>query len=303
MAGIKLAIAPINWSNDDLHELGGDVSLEQCLTEMQAAGFVGTEIGHKFPSSGQAIKSLLQDYKLELASAWHSTFFLSSPFAVEQKRLEERLTVLAEAGAKRINFCECTGTVHGSIEVLLTQRPRMQKADWALFSRALHQAAAICEQYGITIAYHHHMGTVIQEEPEILQLLASTDPQHVGLCFDTGHLSFANCDPLSFWSNVADRVQHIHLKDIRRPVHSKMWDKNSFLQCVKEGVFTVPGDGGIDFAPLLREIVGHGYEGWLVVEAEQDPAVANPLVYARTAYSYLNSILSSTYEKRYATAP
>jgi inosose dehydratase len=288
MKNIMLGVAPIAWSNDDLHELGGETSIESCLKDMQTIGYAGTEIGNKFPSSGLAIKTLLNEYNLVLASSWHSSFFLSSSFAEERVRLEARLKQLKEAGAQSINVCECTATVHSEMAQPLSKRPILAEKNWFAFSKNLSEAGKICTQNGINLNYHHHMGTVIQTESEVDRLLESTDPCHVFLCFDSGHLAFAGADPLSAWKKYSSRVRHIHLKDLRSEVlhNSKALDW-SFLKSVVEGVFTVPSDGMIEFRPLLHAILHSDYSGWLLVEAEQDPAKADPFIYAKKAFSFL----------------
>ncbi len=286
---VKLGIAPINWSNDDLPELGGETPVEQCLAEMRAAGFVGTEIGNKFPKNGNEIRALLEQQGLQLASAWHSTYFLSASLEDETRSLEQKLSVLRDAGASRINLCECTGTVHGDILKPLSERPRV--IDWARLCDGLNEAVRVSERFGIKVAYHHHMGTVIQTEDEIVELLSRSD---VGLCFDSGHLRFAGADPVKCWSKFESRVTHVHLKDVRADSTFSKGGRGdfSFLEAVKAGVFTVPGDGSIDFVTLISKILASNYRGWMIVEAEQDPAKANPLQYALKARSHINSIFN-----------
>lgn len=290
MARIQLGIAPINWTNDDLPDLGGDIPLEQCLSEMSQAGYIGTELGNKFPKSGKAIREILAEYKLELASAWHSTFFLKNSFLDEIQSLEIKLKTLEEAGAKRINICECSDAIHGLQDTLITRRPHIQHSDWRSFTQKLNEAGRLCADYGISLTYHHHMGTVIQDEPEVLRLLESTNDETVFLCFDSGHLTFAGSDPLAVWQRCSERVRHVHLKDVR--AHKLSAAKmNSFLKSVKDGVFTVPGDGSIDFNSLLKKILESHYAGWFIVEAEQDPKIANPLLYARNSYLHLQKLM------------
>ena len=292
MKNIMLGAAPIAWSNDDLHELGGDTPLEKCLKDMQTIGYSGTEIGNKFPSSGTAIKTLLKEYNLVLASSWYSTFFLKNAFDVEKARLETKLKQLRDAGAKNINFCECTDTVHGSIEVPLSKRPKIAESDWKKFALNMNEAGKICKGYGIQLNYHHHMGTVIQDVQEIDRFLESTDPEHVFLCFDSGHLAFSGADPLKAWDRYASRVRHVHLKDVRKDVMKESQTRDwSFLQSVMEGVFTVPSDGMIEFRPLVHAILHSEYSGWLLVEAEQDPAKADPFTYAKKAFSFLAHLI------------
>ena len=292
MKKLQLGIAPIGWSNDDLPELGGDISLDSCLKDMQSIGYAGTELGNKFPTGGTEIKTLLKSYNLVLASSWHSTFFLQDSFSKERTRLESKLEQLVDAGAKNINICECTGSVHGIEDKALSTRPRMRAEDWTPFAKNMSEAGKICSDYGIKLCYHHHMGTVVQSQEEIETLLESTDPEHVFLCFDTGHLSFAGADPLVCWQIFSSRVRHVHLKDIRENILKKLMINDwSFLKGVKEGVFTVPGDGGIDFRPLIHKILDSNYSGWLLVEAEQDPSKADPYTYAKRAYAFLGHLI------------
>lgn len=290
MSRIQLGIAPINWTNDDLPELGGHIPLEQCLSEMSQAGYTGTEIGNKFPKTGKAIKEVLTQHKLQLASAWHSTFFLRNSFPDERPSLETKLKTLEEAGAKCINICECSDAIHGLQNTLISQRPHIQLADWHSFTQKLNEAGKLCSDFGISLTYHHHMGTVIQDAAEVLRLLESTDDQNVFLCFDSGHLTFAGADPLEVWQRCSDRVRHIHLKDVRTHKLNQA-KQSSFLKSVKDGIFTVPGDGTIDFNSLVTQIVKSQYAGWLIVEAEQDPQIANPFIYARNSYLHLQKIL------------
>lgn len=296
---VKLGIAPINWSNDDLPELGGDIPLDVCLSEMCEAGFVGTEIGNKFPQDGKEIFTLLERHGLGLASAWHSTFFVRDDFFDELDRLEKKLKVLSDAGASRINLCECTGSVHGDISQPLASRPRLTKKDWSRLCDRLNEAADLCERAGISVAYHHHMGTVIQNEDEIDELLSRTE-KGVGLCFDSGHLRFAGADPAKCWKKYGSRVTHVHLKDVRGIVESSLRRNSSFLDAVKAGVFTVPGEGDIDFGTLIKLMIESDYQGWMIVEAEQDPQKANPLEYACKAKVHLDAIFNSTKEMNYA---
>jgi len=313
---VKLGIAPINWSNDDLPELGGDIPLEECLAQMRQAGFIGTEIGNKFPHDGKEIRALLGRYDLQLASAWHSTFFVRHSIDEELARLGKKLKVLCDAGARRINLCECTGSVHGDISQPLSARPRLSRKDWKHLCDGLSEAADMCERSGISVAYHHHMGTVIQDEDEVAELLSRTQ-EDVGLCFDSGHLRFAGADPIKCWSKFSHRVKHVHLKDVRLSVMpaqagiqsnsevstldpSLRWDDSSFLSAVKAGIFTVPGDGDIDFHTLIKMMIESDYRGWMIVEAEQDPAKANPLKYARKAKVHLDAIFNSAKEADYA---
>jgi inosose dehydratase len=291
-AHIRLGIAPINWSNDDLPELGGDIPLERCLAEMRAAGYSGTEQGHKFPTDPVRLKALLARYGLALASSWHSTYFARGDNLEEElARLDDRLKFLSAVGATVINLAECSGTVHNVQDQPLAARPVFTDREWDRVIAGMNLAGDRCRSYGIRAAVHHHMGTGIQTAEEIDRLLSATEPEKVFLCADTGHLQFAGTDPLAFFEKHLDRIVHIHLKDIRPAVLRKVREEDtSFLDAVLAGVFTVPGDGMIDFAPLLDVVVSSAYDGWLIVEAEQDPSRADPLEYARRARAYLRAV-------------
>ena len=293
--GIKIGIAPINWCNDDIPELGGDIPLERCLSEMRAAGYVGTELGHKFPTGERELIALLNENQLALASAWQSTFFVqNSDHNAELSRFEQRVQLLSAVGAKLVNLAECSGTVHNKMNVPLSQRPVFTDSQWKRLVEGLNRAGEICRTHGLRAAYHHHMGTGVQTLAEIERLMQATDPDLVFLCADTGHLYLAGADPFAVFETYSDRIAHIHLKDVREKVFLEMKTKDrSFLQSVLAGIFTVPGDGTINFEPLLNRVQKSGYQGWLIVEAEQDPEKANPFQYAQLARQYIYNSLSS----------
>ena len=275
-------------------ELGGDYTLDTILEEMQKSGYSGTEIGNKFPKEASSIKEVLSKYKLELASSWHSTFFLSKKVDDELETIQKKASLLANAGAMIINIAECTDSVHGKMQNSLSSKPICTEEDWDILTDSLNKAGEICNSYGISIGYHHHMGTYIQSEKEIFRLLSNTDPKLVNLCADTGHLFFAGVDPVKFFEENMSRIRHIHFKDLRPDVFYDInFDQVSFLKAVLSGVFTVPGDGCIDFEAISRSINMSKYNGWIIVEAEQDPSKANPFEYAMRSRKHLNKIWSN----------
>ena len=275
-------------------ELGADYTLDTILKEMQKSGYSGTEIGNKFPKDSLRIKNVLSEYELELASSWHSTFFLSEKINFELERIHKKASLLANTGATIINIAECTKSIHGKIEKSLSSKPVCSEKDWELLINSLNRAGEVCSSYGVGIAYHHHMGTYIQSEEEILRLLSNTDPKLVNLCADTGHMFFAGIDPVDFFKNNMSRIRHIHFKDLRPGVFNGLvFEKISFLKAVLSGVFTVPGDGCIDFESISNTINESTYSGWIIVEAEQDPSKANPFEYAMQSRKYLNKIWSN----------
>ena len=289
---IKLGIAPINWTNDDMPELGADISFEQCINEMSEAGYVGCEIGTKYPTDRVELKAALDRVGLVVCNQWFSTFFLSKPAEETYAALRKTCEFLQFMGAKAIGASEQSGSIQGQMATPLFggAKPVIKDvADWKKICSAMSEAGKIAlEEYGIKFCYHHHLGTVIENCEETERLLDGTDERYFSLVFDTGHLFAVNEDPTAAIKKYVSRVGHVHLKDVRASVLEKVNnDKLSFLDGVKEGLFTVPGDGVIDFSPVFETLDGDGYTGWMVVEAEQDPAKANPLEYAMKGRKYI----------------
>jgi len=285
---IRLAIAPIAWTNDDLPELGGNISFEQCIDEMAATGFSGSEIGNKYPKDPAVLKPVLEQRGLQISSAWISTFFS------EEGRTEETVThfivqmnFLKAMGAKVINVCESGHCIQGTPSHVF-DRPSYTDQQWVLVENGLNRIGKIARDNGMVIAYHYHMGTMVQNADETERLLEMTDPDLVHLLVDTGHTHYAGDDPLTIIQKYGSRIRNVHLKDIRQPVLDEVHAKKmSFLDSVKAGVFTVPGDGVIPFDPIFQALADTHYQGWFVVEAEQDPDKANPLEYAKKARTFI----------------
>jgi inosose dehydratase len=286
---VKLAIAPIGWTNDDMPELGGDIPFEQCISEMALAGFIGCEVGHKYPREIEVLKKALDLRGLRIASAWFSAFLTSKPFQETAEAFKAHRDFLYALGAKVIVVSEQGNSIQGQMEApLFENKPVFTEEEWSCLVDGLHRLGDLAAEKNMKIVYHHHMGTGVQTTEEIDRLMAETDPQKVSLLYDTGHLVFSGEDPLHVLNKYIHRIHHVHLKDVRMEiVHKVREGKMSFLQAVKAGVFTVPGDGAIDFQPVFAALAAAGYEGWLVVEAEQDPSVANPLEYALKARQYI----------------
>ena len=289
---IRFGIAPINWNNDDLPALGSGYSLERILSEMNQAGYEGTEFGNKFPNEASVLCEILDTFNLKLASSWQSTYFVLNEQENELKNVEEKVIFLKEANAEVINIAECSGSVHSDINKSLASKPILSNSDWELLIGSLNKAGEICNNYGIRLAYHHHMGTCVQTNEEIKRLLECTDANSVNLCVDTGHLYYAGIDPVVFIENNLDRIEHVHFKDVRKEVFRKYNSlSDSFLKTILSGIFTVPGDGCIDFSSIIKILQQNQYNGWIIVEAEQDPDKADPLHYAISARNYLDSII------------
>lgn len=286
---VKLAIAPIGWTNDDMPELGGEVTFEQCISEMALAGFSGSEIGNKYPRNPEVLKKALSLRGLEIASAWFSAFLTSKPYEETSRAFIEHRDFLHEMGAKVIVVSEQGNSIQGQIETpLFEHKPVFTEGEWKLLVEGLHLLGDLAAEKNMKIVYHHHMGTGVQTTEEIDQLMAETDPDKLSLLYDTGHLVFSGENHLNVLKKHIERIQHVHLKDMRIEVANKVRKgKLSFLQAVKAGVFTVPGDGVIDFKLVFEALDAAGYKGWFVVEAEQDPAIANPFEYALKARRYI----------------
>jgi inosose dehydratase len=290
---IRLGIAPIGWSNDDLPELGGDITLEQCLREARAAGYAGVEKGGKFPLDAKVLRPLLEAHGLKLVSGWFSGELRQGDVEREKRRMAQQLALYQALDVPVMVYAETTGTVQNKMEIPVAERPRMPAEEFKRYGDRLTELAEWLQAEGCPMTFHHHMGTVVETEPEI-DLLMRCSGDAVGLLFDTGHLHFAGGDVLATARRHRRRINHVHCKDIRADVLARLKAENwSFLKGVVEGVFTVPGDGVIDYGPFAALLAEIGYRGWVVVEAEQDPAKANPLEMARTGHAALTEAFSA----------
>jgi inosose dehydratase len=278
---IRYGTNPIAWSNDDDQSLGAHISLEQCLDEAAQIGFDGIEKGHKFPTTPEGLKAVLEPRGLAYVSGWHSTNLLVNAVKDEKAAMQPTLDFLKGMGSRVIITCETSNAVHGRDDTPLADRPILPEARWAEFGKGLTRLAEFAAGQGVTLVYHHHMGTIVQTEAEIDRLMSETGPA-VKLLLDTGRCWYGGGDPESVARKHMVRVGHLHAKNVRPKIARKVWDERlSFLEGVRQGSFTVPGDGegAVDLAPVLRIAAEHRYSGWLVIEAEQDPDVYNPLEY------------------------
>jgi myo-inosose-2 dehydratase len=287
---IRLGANPIIWSNDDLRELGADITLETCLGEARAVGFEGMELGHKFPRDPRSLAAVLARFGLECVSGWYSAELLGWGVGEELTRLRPHLDLLKAMGSRVLVFAEVSDAVHGDLDRPLSERPVLTAREWSELGRRLTEVAAATAAEGVRLAYHPHMGTVVQSESDIGVLMAATGPE-VGLLLDTGHAAFAGADPAALARLHAPRIVHVHAKDVRSEIAQQARSGNwSFLRAVLAGVFTVPGDGSVAFEPVFAEL--RDYSGWVVLEAEQDPRLANPLTYATLGYRNLRRLLA-----------
>lgn len=270
-------------------DLGKENTFEQCVSEMALAGFTGCEIGSKYPKDVDVLKKALKLRGLSIASAWFSSFLLSQPYEQVEKDFIAHCEFLKAMGAKFCNVAEQGTSVQGKLDVpVFAGKPHNTEEQWKTLAEGLDRLGAVAKKIGLTMTYHHHMGTCVQTTEEIDRLMEMTDPDLVWLLYDTGHLVCSGEDPVAILKKYLPRIRHIHLKDIRMEVRNRVKAENmSFLDGVRAGMFTVPGDGDIDFEPIF-DIVGKSrYDGWYIVEAEQDPAKANPLAYAIKARKYI----------------
>jgi inosose dehydratase len=291
---VKLGIAPIAWTNDDMPELGRENTFEQCVSEMALAGFTGTEIGNKYPKDPKELKKALDLRGMTVCNAWFSSFLTTKPLKETVDAFIKQRDFLFEVGARIIGVAEQGHSVQGMMNVpVFSMKPNFTEEEWKMLSYGLDELGRLAEEKGMLLTYHHHMGTGVQTSEEIDRLMEMTDPNLVYLLYDTGHLVFSGIDAEALLKKYVKRIKHVHLKDVRKDIleRAKKEDWN-FLKSVKEGVFTIPGDGVIDYEPLFGTLSINDYSGWFVVEAEQDPAKANPLEYAIKARKFIRKKIS-----------
>ncbi|KOA19147.1 inosose dehydratase [Clostridium homopropionicum DSM 5847] len=286
---VKLGIAPIAWTNDDMPELGKENTFEQCISEMALAGYTGSEVGNKYPRDTKVLKKALELRNMNIASAWFSSFLTTKPLQETIDGFIQHRDFLYEMGAKVVVVSEQGHSIQGMMDTpIFKEKPVFTDEEWVKLTEGLNKLGELAKEKDMKLVFHHHMGTGVQTTAEIEKLMEMTDPNLVYLLFDTGHLTFSGEDTEAVLRKFVNRIKHVHLKDIRPEVRKRVIEENmSFLQAVKAGTFTVPGDGCIDFEPLFKILDENNYEGYLLVEAEQDPAKANPLEYAIKARKYI----------------
>lgn len=287
---IKLAIAPIGWTNDDMPELGAENTFQQTVSEMALAGFTGSEVGSKYPRDPAVLKPMLDVRGIQICNAWFSTFFANGDKAKTIDEFINHRDFLHAMGARVIGCSEQSQSIQGTTLPVLEAKPHFTDEQWRLTAEGYNELAKLAAEKEMRVCLHHHMGTGIQTSEEIDRFMAITN-QDVFLLYDTGHAYYSEgsqAKMLAILNKHLPRINHVHLKDVRDKVVAQVRNqKLSFLEGVKKGTFTVPGDGDIDFVPVFRILDEAGYKGWMVVEAEQDPALANPFEYALKARKYL----------------
>ena len=285
---VYLACAPIAWTNDDLPDLGAENTFEQCVSEMALAGFTGSEIGNKYPKDVETLKHKLDVRGMRICNAWFSSLLLSEGYEATIEAFIKHRDFLHALGANVIGASEQGNSIQGKDVSIFGEKPVYTDEQWELIAKGFNEMGRLAKEKGMYFTVHHHMGTGVQTEAEIDKLMEITDPDLVYLLFDTGHLSFSGEDVIGVLKKYVNRTKHVHLKSIRKDVIEDAKVKGySFLDSVRAGSFTVPGDGDFDFTPVFDVLDEAGYEGWVVVEAEQDPAKANPYEYAVLARNYI----------------
>lgn len=284
---IRFGVSPIAWINDDMPELGGDTPLERVLAEAREIGYAGIELGGKFPRDSQELRALLARFELALVGGWYSASLLTRTAGEEIAALQAHLGLLKALGCRVFILAETSNAIHGDRARPLSATPRLDRAAWAHFGAKLTEVADAVAAAGLRFAYHHHLGTVVESGEDIEWFLRSTGPS-VGLTIDTGHAALGGVDAVALIRAHPQRVAHVHCKDIRGKVFRKIKaEGGSFLRGVLEGMFTVPGDGDLDFGKVMQALAEIGYSGWIIVEAEQDPAVADPRRYGEVGLTTL----------------
>lgn len=287
---VRIGINPITWTNDDAPELGGDTPLEVCLAETKLAGYAGTELGGKFPRTAVELRPILVRHGLALASGWYDGRCAEKEVAAELEAITPHLQLLKDLGCTYAVYADTSLGRLGAIWEPISKRPRLPADGWPAYGRKLTALAERMADFGVQMAFHHHMGTIVETDEEVGLLMTHTGPA-VGLLYDTGHSAFSGGDPVALLKRHMPRVVHVHCKDTRQPILDKARREDmSFMDAVIAGIFTVPGDGCIDYSTILKMLAGHGYAGWLIVEAEQDPNKAHPLTYAKLGFDNLTRL-------------
>lgn len=276
---IKFGVSPIAWINDDMPELGGDTPVETVLADAHDIGFVGVELGGKFPRDPAVLKPLLAAYQLELVGGWYGSNLLTRSAEEEITALQPHLALLEAMGSTVFVIAETSNAIHSDRSRPLAETPRLDATEWRRFGRNLTIVADYIADQGLRFAYHHHLGTVVERQEDIEAYLNATGA-NAGLTVDTGHASLGGIDPYRLMRDHPGRVAHVHCKDIRPEVFDTLRNRRgSFLDGVLEGMFTVPGDGALDYGEVMRVLADIDYSGWVIIEAEQDPAIADPRHY------------------------
>jgi inosose dehydratase len=285
---VKIGMAPIGWTNDDMPDLGKENTFEQCISEMALAGYTGSEVGSKYPQDPDVLKEYLDIRGLTICNQWFSSYLVSQPVEEVERSFRRQLTFLKKVGSSVIGPSEQTRSCQGEPVSIFSGKAQFNAEEFRRLTEGMNYLGKIAADEGMKLCFHHHMGTGVQTIEETDRFLNDTDPAYVHLLYDAGHFAFSEEDPVAAVKRYAARIGHVHLKDMRTAVfHEVRRIDCSFLDAVRLGVFTVPGDGDINFPAIFGVLEESGYEGWMVVEAEQDPAKANPFIYALKGRDYI----------------
>ena len=290
---IKLGIAPIAWSNDDMPELGGDTPIEQCLEEASLAGFTGIELDGKFPRNPGITNFLLDKYNLKMPGGWYGSLLRYRSVEEEWSAMQDHLNLLKLVNAEVFVFADVSGSIQGNQKRKLSTRPYIENDEFIKYCKKINEISNLLYDEGIPMSYHEHMGTIIQTENDVDRFMDHTN-ENTFLLYDTGHLLFAQANYERVLKNYIQKINHVHCKDIRKDIlENSLKNDLSFRESFLDGVFTVPGDGCINYEPLFKILHENNYEKWLIIEAEQDPKKANPFEYAKIGYNYLSKNLAN----------
>ncbi|MBU8568530.1 myo-inosose-2 dehydratase [Virgibacillus pantothenticus] len=291
-ANIIFGIAPIGWRNDDIPEIGKENTYRQILSEAKLAGFEGTEIGGCYPTDPEELNKELKLRDMRLAGQWFSAYIIRDGIEAACKEFEKHCAFLEAVHADIAVVSEQTYSIQGTDKCVYTEKPYFTDQEWKQLAEGLNKFGEIALSHNLKCCYHHHMGTGVQTLEEVDRLMEMTDPSKVFLLYDTGHIFVSDGDSMALLKKYFDRIEHVHFKDVRVEKLKECREQNkSFLGSFLHGMFTVPGDGDIDFKPVFAYLVEHGYKGWVVIEAEQDPKIANPLEYAQKGRQYIEQEL------------
>lgn len=289
----KLGIAPIAWWNDDLAELSDDVSLEECLRQAREAGYTGMETGRRFPMDPSELGPVLEKFGISVCGGWFSGLLLDGEIAAEKDRIAAQMELFKAMNAPCIVYGETARSIQGVKSAPLATKPKLSEDEIKVYARKMTEFGEWCAEQGMPLSYHHHMAAAIETEQE-LDLFMKHSGEGIPLLYDAGHMAFAGGDVLRVIDNHHARISHVHTKDVRMDVIDALdRTKESFLDAVVKGAFTVPGDGSLDFEAIVKKLAGHGYEGWFVVEAEQDPKVSPPLEMAKVGHAELLRVMDA----------
>lgn len=290
---VKIGISPIAWQNDDLPDLTSAFTMEQCLKEAREIGYTGVERGRRMPADTEGLKAYLQKYDIALCGGWCSGNLLVARVEEECAAITQQVDQFISLNAPCLVYAECSNTVQGMANTPVNDRPKLSKDEVTTYAKKLSEVAKWMQDRGMVLSYHHHMGSFIESEEEVNWLMEGSSPE-VTLCFDTGHLLFGGGDVMATMDRWADRIHHVHFKDIRPDVVKDVRDNDrSFLDAVIAGAFTVPGDGCIDFQAVADKLAKMSFNGWIVVEAEQDPAKAPPYEYSQKGYQHILEVCAN----------